>query len=73
VSGLNQNLLHPLVDPRQVENASHPLGQVHFDGMLDRALAEYPRQTEELLAILARWRMSIRESVPLWAPEAAAK
>jgi hypothetical protein len=67
VTGLNQNLLEPVVDPREVESTKHPIGESHFDGMLDRARQEYPKQTEALLKTLAGWRSRVRESMRRWA------
>jgi hypothetical protein len=67
VEGLNRNLLHAVVEPSEIEKASHPLGEMHFHGMTEKAKAEYPKETAELLEILAGWRSRIRASVVEWA------
>jgi hypothetical protein len=48
----------PVVSPEELRGAQHPLGITHFD--LATARAQYPRETEELLATLGRWREALR-------------
>ncbi len=67
VEGLNRNLLRPVVEPGEIEKAWHPLGESHFHGMIEKAGAEYPKETAGLLAILAGWRSRVRQSVAEWA------
>lgn len=66
VRGLNRNLLHPVIAPQEERNTSHPLGDYHFDGMIDQARKQHPKETEALLSRLADWRRKLRASIRQW-------
>jgi hypothetical protein len=50
----------PVVSPEELRSVQHPLGMGHFDWEQDRARADYPKETKEVLATFARWRQAVR-------------
>ncbi|MCZ6598830.1 MAG: hypothetical protein O7B99_14425, partial [Planctomycetota bacterium] len=50
----------PVVAPKELHHAQHPLGQAHLEWEWERAEAMYPRQTASLRATLDSWRASLR-------------
>lgn len=56
----------PVVDPKDLQEAWHPLGQSRYHWNRDKARDEYPKETAKLEAELARWRAELRKSVSTW-------
>lgn len=53
----------PVVTEKELENAWHPLGgSFHRDQ--EEAKSKYPKETEELLNALKKWREELRKAVP---------
>jgi hypothetical protein len=50
----------PVIDPNEFRDTSHPYGMGHYHWMQDKARQEYPRETEQLQRVLARWRQVLR-------------
>ena len=70
IHGLNRNLLHPIVPPREIETTRHPIGKSHFHGMIERAREQYPKETENLLTTMDVWRNRVRNRMADWGPAA---
>lgn len=68
VRGLNRNLLHPVVSSKELDGTRHPIGKMHFPGMMERAREEYPAETAQLLTTLASWRERVRKRLGDWEP-----
>ena len=63
---VNQRSSPPIITWDQLRDASHPYGIGGFGGQRKRAVKEYPRETQQLLEVLAQWRKKIRASAPAW-------
>jgi hypothetical protein len=66
VKAVNLVAEKPVVTAAELEKASHPLGQGHFHWERDRAADKYPRETRQLLEVLAGWRNKLRRTLPQW-------
>jgi hypothetical protein len=54
----------PVVAADELRDAWHPSGMGHFHWQQDQARKDYPRETEQLLDQLRRWREALRARVP---------
>jgi hypothetical protein len=54
----------PIVSEEELDRQSHPLGIAAYRFERERARKEFPKETEQLEATLARWRTALRTNVP---------
>jgi hypothetical protein len=53
----------PIIGEDELREVSHPLGEGHYHWEKEKALRDYPKETEVLETILADWRARLRRSV----------
>ncbi len=64
---LNGWTQQPVVRREELERASHPFGMSHFtNARRQKAMDQYPKETQTLLDTLHTWRTAVRASLPRW-------
>jgi hypothetical protein len=63
---VNQRSSTPIISDDLYREAQHPYWIGTVENQMERAMKEYPRETQKLLAVLEQWRRRIRASAPIW-------
>ena len=66
---LNHRSSTPIITDDLYREASHPYWIGTVENQMERAMKEYPRETQKLLAVLEQWRKQIRAGAPNWGRE----
>lgn len=56
----------PVISEEDRRQAWHPLGMGHFHWSKKEAWKNYPKETNDLMVTLDRWRAELRKSIPQW-------